>query len=217
MNISGGTSTGRTVAARKILSLIPPEERIITIEEPADLRPEQSNTVTLIADRDSEARSADVPLDSTLRMRPDRIVPGEVRGHEAMTFLETINPCHRRWLTTRHAEPPQRAFRRLAIAILKTDVPMTYADLVDYVEGSIDVINQAGRRNGARGITEVFLPGRARQNADTAGGAERRAVAAESGTYQAAVVPLSKVSRRWNMVRSTVTRRRARTMRAWVW
>jgi type IV secretion system protein VirB11 len=59
MIVSGGTSTGKTVAARKILSLIPPEERIITIEEAAELRPEQPNAVTLIADRDTEARSAD--------------------------------------------------------------------------------------------------------------------------------------------------------------
>ncbi len=102
--------------------------------------PEQPNAVTLIADRDTEARSADVLLASTLRMRPDRIVLGEVRGREAMTFLEAINTGHGGSLTTLHAETPQLAVRRLAIAALKTDVPMTYADMVDYIEGSIDVI-----------------------------------------------------------------------------
>ena len=106
MIVSGGTSTGKTVAARKILSLIVPEERIITIEEAAELRPEQPNAVTLIADRDTEARSADVLLASTLRMRPDRIVLGEVRGREAMTFLEAINTGHGGSLTTLHAETP---------------------------------------------------------------------------------------------------------------
>jgi type IV secretion system protein VirB11 len=176
MIVSGGTSTGKTVAARKILSLIPPEERIITIEEAAELRPEQPNAVTLIADRDTEARSADVLLASTLRMRPDRIVLGEVRGREAMTFLEAINTGHGGSLTTLHAETPQLAVRRLAIAALKTDVPMTYADMVDYIEGSIDVIIQAGRHDGARGITEFFLPGQANiQTSITGqtGGAER--------------------------------------------
>ena len=133
MIVSGGTSTGKTVAARKILSLIPPEERIITIEEAAELRPEQPNAVTLIADRDTDARSADVLLASTLRMRPDRIVLGEVRGREAMTFLEAINTGHGGSLTTLHAETPQLAVRRLAIAALKTDVPMTYADMIDYI------------------------------------------------------------------------------------
>ena len=138
MIVSGGTSTGKTVAARKILSLIPPEERIITIEDAAELRPEQPNAVTLIADRDAEARSADVLLASTLRMRPDRIVLGEVRGREAMTFLEAINTGHGGSLTTLHAETPQLAVRRVAIAALKAQVPMTYADMVDYIEGSID-------------------------------------------------------------------------------
>ncbi|MDP1578081.1 MAG: CpaF/VirB11 family protein, partial [Cypionkella sp.] len=178
----GGTSTGKTVAARKILSLIPPEERIITIEEAAELRPEQPNAVTLIADRDAEARSADLLLASTLRMRPDRIVLGEVRGREAMTFLEAINTGHGGSLTTLHAETPQLAIRRLAIAALKAQVPMTYADMVDYIEGSIDVIIQAGRHNGARGITEFFLPGQAKYpDQNSAGNADTRrpAVAAE--------------------------------------
>jgi type IV secretion system protein VirB11 len=182
MIVSGGTSTGETVAARKILSLIPPEERIITIEEAAELRPEQPNAVTLIADRDTDARSADVLLASTLRMRPDRIVLGEVRGREAMTFLEAINTGHGGSLTTLHAETPQLAIRRLAIAALKAQVPMTYADMVDYIEGSIDVIIQAGRHNGARGITEFFLPGQAKhldQNTAGTGGTKRPAVAAE--------------------------------------
>jgi len=182
MIVSGGTSTGKTVAARKILSLIPPEERIITIEEAAELRPEQPNAVTLIADRDTEARSADVLLASTLRMRPDRIVLGEVRGREAMTFLEAINTGHGGSLTTLHAETPQLAVRRLAIAALNTDVPMTYADMVDYIEGSIDVIIQAGRHDGARGITEFFLPGQTRhpdQNRARTEDTKRPAVAAE--------------------------------------
>jgi type IV secretion system protein VirB11 len=109
-------------------------------------------------------------------------VLGEVRGREAMTFLEAINTGHGGSLTTLHAETPQLAVRRLAIAALKTDVPMTYADMVDYIEGSIDVIIQAGRHDGARGITEFFLPGHARhpdQNTGPAGGVKRPAVAAE--------------------------------------
>lgn len=159
MIVAGGTSTGKTVAARKILSLIPDEERILTIEEAAELRPEQPNVVTLISDRESEARSADALLTATLRMRPDRIVLGEVRGKEALTFLEAINTGHGGSLTTLHAETPQLAIRRLAIAALKTDLPMTYADMIAYIEGSIDVIIQAGRHDGARGITEFFLPG----------------------------------------------------------
>ena len=159
MIVSGGTSTGKTVAARKILSYVPGEERIVTIEEAAELLPAQPNAVTLIANRDAEFQSADVLLTATLRMRPDRIILGEVRGKEAMTFLEAINTGHGGSMTTLHAETPQLAVQRLAIAALKTEIPMTYQDMVQYIESSIDVIIQAGREDGQRGITEFYLPG----------------------------------------------------------
>ncbi|KMK64519.1 Type II/IV secretion system protein [Puniceibacterium sp. IMCC21224] len=136
-----------------------------------------------LTERDRELDQLRMDLEvARLRMRPDRIVLGEVRGREAITFLEAINTGHGGSLTTLHAETPQLAVRRLAIAALKTDVPMTYADMVDYIEGSIDVVIQAGRHDGARGITEFFLPGQARhpdQNTGPAGGAERPTVAAK--------------------------------------
>jgi type IV secretion system protein VirB11 len=159
--VSGGTSTGKTVAARKILAYVHDAERIVTIEEAPELVPTQPNVVTLISERENEARSSDTLLTATLRMRPDRIVLGEVRGKEAMTFLEAINTGHGGSMTTLHAETPQLAIQRLAIAALKTDVPMTYADMISYIEGSIDVIIQAGRHEGERGMTEFYLPGRA--------------------------------------------------------
>ncbi|GGE48515.1 P-type DNA transfer ATPase VirB11 [Primorskyibacter flagellatus] len=159
MIVSGGTSTGKTVAARKILSYVSPDERIVTIEEAAELLPTQPNAVTLIANRDAEFQSADILLTATLRMRPDRIILGEVRGKEAMTFLEAINTGHGGSMTTLHAETPQLAVQRLAIAALKTEIPMSYQDMVQYVESSIDVIIQAGREEGQRGITEFYLPG----------------------------------------------------------
>ena len=159
MIVSGGTSTGKTVAARKILSYVDDAERIVTIEEAAELLPRQPNAVTLIANRDSPLQTADVLLTATLRMRPDRIILGEVRGKEAMTFLEAINTGHGGSMTTLHAETPQLAVQRLAIAALKTEIPMTYGDMIHYIESSIDVIIQAGRHDGARGITEFYLPG----------------------------------------------------------
>ena len=159
MIVAGGTSTGKTVAARKILSYVDDAERIVTIEEAAELLPRQPNAVTLIANRDSPLQTADVLLTATLRMRPDRIILGEVRGKEAMTFLEAINTGHGGSMTTLHAETPQLAVQRLAIAALKTEIPMTYGDMIHYIESSIDVIIQAGRHDGARGITEFYLPG----------------------------------------------------------
>ena len=164
--ISGGTSTGKTVLCRKVISYIPDDERLITIEEAAELVPTQPNVVTLISNRDVEVQSADVLLTSTLRMRPDRIVLGEVRGKEAMTFLEAINTGHGGSMTTLHAETPQLAVQRLAIAALKTDVPMTYQDMIQYIESSIDVIIQAGRHEGNRGITQFYLPGAVKDEGD---------------------------------------------------
>ena len=168
MIVSGGTSTGKTVTARKILSFVPEAERLITIEDAAELMPTQPNTVTLMADREARERSADQLLTATLRMRPDRIVLGEVRGKEAMTFLEAINTGHGGSLTTLHAETPQLAIQRLAIAALKTDVPMTYQDMIHYITRSIDVIIQAGRHEGARGITEFYLPSVETEKTETA-------------------------------------------------
>jgi len=161
MIVSGGTSTGKTVAARKILSYVDADERVVTIEEAAELLPTQPNAVTLIANRDAEFQTADALLTATLRMRPDRIILGEVRGKEAMTFLEAINTGHGGSMTTLHAETPQLAVQRLAIAALKTEIPMTYQDMIQYIESSIDVIIQAGREDGKRGITEFYLPGAA--------------------------------------------------------
>lgn len=158
MIVSGGTSTGKTVLARKLLSYVDPCERMVTIEEAAELLPPQPNVVTLLSDRDDPARSTDALLTSTLRMRPDRLIVGEVRGAEAMTFLEAINTGHGGSMTTLHAETPQLAVARLAIMALKSELPMTYQDMLAYIQGSIDVIVQVGRENGERGITEFFLP-----------------------------------------------------------
>ena len=156
--ISGGTDTGKSVALRKIISMIPQEERIITIEDAAELYPSQPNTVSLIADRRSETRSTDQLLEATLRMRPDRIIVGEVRGKEAMTFLEAINTGHGGSMTTLHAETPQLALDRLAMAAGRSDVPMSYTDIREYILRSIDVIIQAGRHEDQRGIAEIYVP-----------------------------------------------------------
>lgn len=158
MIVSGGTSTGKTVLARKLLSYVDPSERMVTIEEAAELLPPQPNVVTLLSDRDDAARSTDTLLTSTLRMRPDRLIVGEVRGAEAMTFLEAINTGHGGSMTTLHAETPQLAIARLAIMALKSNLPMTYQDMLAYIKGSIDVIVQVGRDSGERGITEFYLP-----------------------------------------------------------
>lgn len=157
--IAGGTDTGKSVALRKIIAMIPRDERLVTIEDAQELYPGQPNTVSLIADRFGESRTTDQLLEASLRMRPDRIIVGEVRGKEAMTFLEAINTGHGGSMTTLHAETPELALDRLAMAAGRANVPMRYVDIRDYILRSIDVIVQAGRLGDQRGIAEIFVPG----------------------------------------------------------
>lgn len=154
--ISGGTDTGKTVALRKILSLIRNEDRIITIEDARELYPEQPNCVSLIADRTNEVRSTDKLLEASLRMRPDRLIVGEIRGKEAMTFLEAINTGHGGSMSTIHAETPELALDRVAIAATRSGVPMSYDNLRNYIGRTIDVIIQTGRNGAMRGISEIY-------------------------------------------------------------
>lgn len=156
--ISGGTDTGKTVVLRKILSLVSQDDRLVTIEDAIELFPTQPNCVSLIADRASENRSTDKLLEASLRMRPDRLIVGEIRGKEAMTFLEAINTGHGGSMSTIHAESPDLALDRLAIAAARSGVPMTYENLRNYISRTIDVIIQTGRKDGKRGITEIYCP-----------------------------------------------------------
>lgn len=91
-------------------------------------------------------------------MRPDRLIVGEIRGREAMTFLEAINTGHGGSMSTIHAETPELALDRLAIAAARSGVPMTYENLLDYIGRTIDVIIQAGRNGADRGIVEIYRP-----------------------------------------------------------
>jgi type IV secretion system protein VirB11 len=156
--LSGGVSTGKTVTARKILSYVDPKERILTIEEGSELKLSQPNNVILFYDRDEKKRSAEIMLLATLRMRPDRIVLGEVRGKEAASFLEAIVTGHGGSLTTIHGESPQIAMARLATAASLGDPNARREDVLANIKRSVDVIIQTGKIDGKRGIVEFYLP-----------------------------------------------------------
>lgn len=160
--ISGGTSSGKTTFARHLLTHVDASERLVTIEDAFELFPTQPNTVALLSERISTShRSANALLQAALRMRPDRIVVGELRGSEALTYLEATNTGHGGSVTTLHAETAELAIDRLALMVLQAGTPLTFAEIRAYVRKSIDVIVQLGRADGRRGITEVVLPGRA--------------------------------------------------------
>ena len=157
--IAGGTSTGKTELGRRMLYLIPDHERLVTIEDSSELRPRQPNVVSLIADRSpASPRTAEKLLQATLRLRPDRIIVGELRGSEAATFLEAINTGHGGSFTTLHAQTARKAMDRLALMVMGTGTQLQYAEVMRYLRSTIDLVIQAGRVGNERGIVEIYVP-----------------------------------------------------------
>lgn len=157
--VSGGTSSGKTTIARALLAMSHKDERLVTIEDAVELRPEHKNTVALVASRrEGSDRLTGKLLESALRMRPDRLIVGELRGAEAYNFLEAINTGHPGSISTIHADSPQLALERIALMVMQTGVRLTRDDVIDYAKQTIDMIIQVGRINGKRGILEVHIP-----------------------------------------------------------
>ena len=157
--ISGGTSTGKTELGRRLMWMLDPAERVITIEDALELRPALPNLVSLIASRDpARENSADALLRACLRLRPDRIILGELRGSEAATFLAAINTGHSGSFTTLHADSADKALDRLALMVMETGTRLSYPEVSRYIAGAIDVIIQTGRVGDERGIMEIAFP-----------------------------------------------------------
>jgi type IV secretion system protein VirB11 len=158
--ISGGTSSGKTTFVNALLKEIPRDERLILIEDTPELQLVHENALGLIAARGSlgEAEvSAEDLLIASLRMRPDRIVLGEIRGPEAVTFLRAVNTGHPGSISTIHADSPLRAIDQLALLVLQTGTRMAWDDVVKYVRSSLDLIVQLRRVGGKRDIESVLV------------------------------------------------------------
>ncbi len=156
--ISGGTSTGKTTFLNALIKEIPERERLILIEDTAEIRLSHANAVGLLATKGEagEARvTADDLLQASLRMRPDRIILGELRGAEAYIFLRAINTGHPGSLTTLHADSPQGAIEQLALIVLQSGTQLQRADIVHYVTNVVDIIVQLERRDGVRAIAQI--------------------------------------------------------------
>ncbi|QUL36889.1 P-type DNA transfer ATPase VirB11 [Erythrobacter sp. JK5] len=157
--VSGGTSSGKTTFLNALLAEIPAGERLVLIEDTAELHLRHDNAVGLIAARGelSEAEiSAEDLLIAALRMRPDRIILGELRGIEAFTFLRAVNTGHPGSMTTIHADTPQRAIEQLALLVLQAGSKLSRDDVRHYVRESVDVFVQLERREGKRRISQVL-------------------------------------------------------------
>jgi pilus assembly protein CpaF len=158
--ISGGTGSGKTTLLNVLSSAIPGEERIVTIEDAAELQLKQPHVVSL------ETRPANLEgrgeftirdlVKNALRMRPDRIVVGECRGGEALDMLQAMNTGHDGSLTTTHANSPQEAIARLETLVLMAGVDLPIRAIRDQIAGAVHVIVQQSRfSDGSRRVSAI--------------------------------------------------------------
>lgn len=156
--ISGGTSTGKTTFLNAMLQEIPRHERVVLVEDTAELRLPGANGVGLIAVKGElgEAKvSANELLQAALRLRPDRIVLGELRGTETVSFLRAINTGHPGSFSTVHANTPRGALEQIALMAMQTGIGLTRAETLEYAASVIDVVVQLDRIEGKRGIAAI--------------------------------------------------------------
>ncbi len=158
--VSGGTSSGKTTTLNVLAYAIRTEERIVTIEDAAELRLPQPNVVALETRPPNVEGTGEITvrtlLRNALRMRPDRIIVGEVRGGEALDMLQAMNTGHRGSLTTAHANGPYHALLRLETMALMGGVDLPLAAIREQVRRGIDiVVHQERDRDGKRRIVSV--------------------------------------------------------------
>lgn len=157
--ISGGTSSGKTTFLNALLKEIPETERIISIEDTAELKPPQPNWLSLIASKGGQGLAnvtVQSLLEASLRLRPDRLFVGEIRGAEAYTFLQAVNTGHPGSLTTLHANSTEGAFERLALATLEAGRGLSKAEIDRYTRFVVPVVVQL-RRRPRRGVAEIYF------------------------------------------------------------
>ena len=158
--IAGGTSSGKTTLLNAVIKEIDPAERLIVIEDAPEVKLPHANAVGLLASRgdQGEARvDADDLLGAALRMRPDRIMLGELRGKEAFAFLRAVNTGHPGSITTVHADSPEGAIDQIALLALMGGVDLGWPMARAYVRQVVEVIVQMRRVDGQRHVSEILF------------------------------------------------------------
>lgn len=158
--VSGGTGSGKTTTLNVLSSFIPPDERIITIEDAAELQLRQEHVVSLeTRPPNVEGKGAVLMRDlvrNALRMRPDRIIVGEVRGGEALDMLQAMNTGHDGSITTGHANSPRDMIARLETMVLMAGMELPSRAIREQIASAIDLIIQQNRlRDGSRKIVNI--------------------------------------------------------------
>ena len=157
--VSGAAGAGKTTLLNALIKEIPAGERLIVIEDAPEIRLDRDNAVGLIAVRgdQGEARvDADDLLRASMRMRPDRVLLGELRGAEAFTFLRAINSGHPGSITTVHADDPEGALDQIAMLAMTSGLDLDWTRLQTYVGRLIDVVVQMDRTGGRRRIRRIL-------------------------------------------------------------
>jgi pilus assembly protein CpaF len=158
--VTGGTGSGKTTTLAALAAFVPPDERIVTIEDAAELRIPLPHVVRLESRPPSLEGAGAVPIRAlvrnALRMRPDRIVVGEVRGGEALDMLTAMTTGHEGSLSTLHASSPADAIRRVQTLALMGDLDLPYRAVADQVASALDVVvHQARLPDGRRRVVEI--------------------------------------------------------------
>jgi pilus assembly protein CpaF len=156
--ISGATSSGKTTVLNVLAQFIPDEDRILILEDTAELHIKKPHVISAEAQLDthkSQISFADL-LKAALRHRPDRIIVGEIRGAEARVLLDALNTGHRGSLTTIHANGAEDAVRRLAHLAMRSSGNVHLQDVEDECRRSIQVVAHIGRENGVRRVQTVM-------------------------------------------------------------
>lgn len=158
--VSGGTSTGKTTLLNILSGFIPPDERIITIEDSAELNLQQPHVVSFEARPPNIEGKGEITIrdlvKNSLRMRPDRVIVGECRGQEALDMLQAMNTGHDGSLTTVHANSCREALSRLETLVMYTGFELPTKAIKDQIVGAIDLIVQMKRfKDGSRKITQI--------------------------------------------------------------
>ena len=209
MLVSGGTGSGKTTTLGALSSFIPDDERIVTIEDAAELRLRQPHVVRLEARPASLEGRGEVTIRrlvrNALRMRPDRIVVGEVRGGEALDMLSAMASGHDGSLSTVHAGSPEEALRRVETLALMADVALPHAAVRELVAGAIDLVVQQRRERDGRAADRRGERGAAR-------GRRRRHARAVLAARRARRAGARRCPRRWR--RGWPTRERGAARRA---
>jgi pilus assembly protein CpaF len=157
--ISGGTSTGKTTLLNALAAFLPPTERVVVIEDTAELQIDMPNLVRFEARR----KQANVPavtirdlLRATLRHRPDRVVLGEVRGGEAFDLLQALNTGHAGTLSTIHANSAEQALARFASCVVQSAIELPYQAVRQQIATAVNFVLHLERENGLRRVSELL-------------------------------------------------------------